>query len=391
MTEKLFDQNAYDTSFSATVVSCTVAEDAGFWQVILNRTLFFPEEGGQEPDEGTLELSGRTPLPVEDVQIKDGIILHKIASAEPPFSPGDVVFGQIDWVHRFDQMQQHTGEHIFSGLVHSIFGYDNVGFHLSRNTVTMDYSGELSAAQIAQLEAAANLAIWEARPVTACYPDADTLASLDYRSKSGIQGDVRIVTIEGIDVCACCAPHVRTTAEVGLLKVVSAIRYKGGMRLTILCGQRAYADYRARQLCLEAISHQLSAPQETLAESVAALKTERDTLLQKVYALQEDALSVRLKTLDPDMKNAVVFAEDLDAIRMRHAVNKMAEAHPGYCGIFCGNEEAGWQYIIGSRQEDSRQMGSLLKERFGARGGGKPEMIQGFVQAKQKELEELFA
>lgn len=277
----------YMKQFNAIVVSCeqypaaTEAAETIKYDVVLDQTLFFPEEGGQTPDKGT--IAG---YPVVDVQIKDEIITHTIAvpileedpgvytgtvsdtdhdaafttEDRPPFSVGDEVSGEIDWAHRFSNMQQHTGEHIFSGLVKKSFGYDNVGFHLSDSTVTMDYDGPLTEDDVRELEWEANRVIIRQLPVHASYPSDDELSKIDYRCKKELSGAIRIVSIPGVDDCACCAPHVKNTGEVGLLKVLDIQNYKGGVRLSILCGFRALLDYRIIRKHLRDISHISSAP-----------------------------------------------------------------------------------------------------------------------------------
>ena len=219
-TKKLYDDNAYATTFDAAITAVEKDEDEGFVWLTLDGTLFFPEEGGQSPDRGT--ING---LAVTDVQIKNDVIRHKVdmgcargegdgcepGGGETGFSVGATVHGIIDWEYRYRNMQMHTGEHIFSGLVHSIFGYDNVGFHLSDRTATMDYNGKLSELQLNELEERANRVITDNREVNAWYASEEELARMSYRSKKAIDGAVRLVEVDGVDLCACCAPHVRTT------------------------------------------------------------------------------------------------------------------------------------------------------------------------------------
>ena len=233
MTEKLYDQDAYAVEFDAKVLSCEAYhdKDESGYHVVLDRTLFFPEEGGQSPDKGT--ING---IEVTDVQIKKDVVTH---SLKEPLAVDENVHGKIDWTHRFNNMQQHSGEHIFSGIVHSRFGYDNVGFHLSDNIVTMDFNGVLTADEVKEIETAVNDVIVKNLPVEITYPAKEELAALDYRSKIEIEGQVRIVTIPGVDVCACCAPHVKRTGEIGTLNVQSLSNYKGGVRISILSGFRA--------------------------------------------------------------------------------------------------------------------------------------------------------
>ena len=253
MTEtiKLYDMDAYATEFEADIISCepNKADDKRF-DIILNQTLFFPEEGGQSPDMGI--LGGYR---VVDVQIKNGVITHTVDTSagdccevekKAELAAGVHVQGKIDWQHRFYNMQQHSGEHIFSGIVHRRFGFENVGFHLSDSVVTMDFSGVISPEDIAEVEHEVNVAISKNIPIEVTYPSRDELAQLEYRSKIEIEGQVRIVTVPGYDVCACCAPHVKRTGEIGMLKVMNYQNYKGGVRISILCGFRALEAFRQK-------------------------------------------------------------------------------------------------------------------------------------------------
>lgn len=258
MTEKLYDTDPYLRTFTARVVSCEAAGDV--WYAVLDRTAFFPEGGGQGADHGT--LNG---VPVTDVHEKQGIITHTLAGA---VTPGTEVTGIIDDARRRDMTQQHSGEHILTGIIHGKYGYDNVGFHIGSDAVTLDFNGVLTEAQVLEAERLANEAIWRNTPITARYPDPEELASIDYRSKKAIDGAVRIVTVEGIDVCACCGTHVTRAGEVGIIKVIGMINYKGGVRVSILCGSRALDWLNGVQKENRALSHVLSAKPGEMTDSV---------------------------------------------------------------------------------------------------------------------------
>ena len=234
MTRKLYDENSHLSSFDAAVRSCVPVHD--LWQIVLDQTAFFPEGGGQGADTGMLNAAR-----VLDVQEMGGEIVH---ITDTPLTPGEMVHGKLDWEKRFRRMQEHSGEHIISGLVHKLYGYRNVGFHLGDETVTMDYDGELTREQLSELEWLANEAVWKNVPITAVYPPEDVLQTIEYRSKLELTENVRIVTIEGYDVCACCAPHVSHTGEIGAIKIIDSMRHRGGVRLTILCGVDALRQYR---------------------------------------------------------------------------------------------------------------------------------------------------
>lgn len=380
MTKKLYDLDGYGTEFEAKVLTCEEVKkkDDVCYAVILDQTLFFPEEGGQSPDQGT--LGG---IPVMDVQIKKDVITHTLAA---PVEVGSTVKGKIDWQHRFYNMQQHSGEHIFSGLVHSRFGYENVGFHLSDQTVTMDFNGVLSEADVADIEYAVNEAIVKNIPIEVTFPTKEELKTLEYRSKIEIEGQVRIVTIPGYDVCACCAPHVKRTGEIGLLKVLNVQSYKGGVRISILCGFRALEEFRKKAAVISELSAKLSASQEGLCEAVDKLKNTNQTMKAKLAAANEKMMQKKLSEIPAGKADVFLFEEDLDVPVMRNAVNTLVETHEGLCGIFAGSDADGYHYIVGSKSEDCREAAKVLREKFGAKGGGKPEMVQGSVTASESDI-----
>ena len=380
-TKKLYDLDAYQVEFNARVLSCEEEEcnQRTVYQVILDQTLFFPEEGGQSPDQGTIQQ-----IPVLDVQIQGDIITHTL---ENPVTVGQEVTGIIDWKHRFSNMQQHSGEHIFSGLVHQKFGYDNVGFHLSNQIVTMDFNGVLSMEEAAEIESAANEVITRNLEVYVSFPSKEELSQLDYRSKIEIEGQVRIVTIPEVDVCACCAPHVRRTGEIGMLKIMSLQNYKGGVRISILCGFRALEEYRKRNAILSELTSNLSTSQDSLIEAVNKIKSQNQTLKAEIIAAKQEYMDAKLEGISKEQPNVYLFERDLDPQVMRNVVNRLVTEHSGICGIFAGNDEEGYRYIIGSSQEDARIVATMLREKFGAKGGGSSAMVQGSVVATKEMIE----
>ena len=294
------------------------------------------------------------------------------------------VHGCIDWKHRFNNMQQHSGEHIFSGLVNKKFGYDNVGFHLSDQIVTMDFNGVLTAEDAADIEYAVNEVIINNLPVQVTFPSKEELSDMNYRSKIEIDGQVRIVTIAGVDVCACCAPHVRSTGEIGMLKILNMQNYKGGVRISILCGFRALEEYRKKTEILSELTSSLSANQDSLIEAVDKLKNVNQSLKVEVSVAKQECMEAKLRGIPKDQVNVYLFENNLDAQVMRNAVNQLVTEHAGICGIFSGDEEEGYRYIIGSSTEDARTIASILREKLGAKGGGSAAMVQGSVVAKKE-------
>lgn len=387
-TVRLYDEQPYDTEFEARVLSCEKAERGGtsVWQTVLDATLFFPEEGGQSPDKGTIDGN-----PVLDVQTERGVITHTL---EEPLAHGSIVKGCVDWRHRFFNMQQHTGEHIFSGIVHRRFGLDNVGFHLSDSVVTMDYNGILSEEQLSEVEWEVNRAIAENLPVRVFYPDREEEQTLDYRSKKEVEGALRLVEIPGYDLCACCAPHVKRTGEIGLLKVMQFQRYKGGVRVSILCGFRALAAFREKAAVVSDLTHLLSAGQDMLSDSVKRLLQEREELKNKLAEERWKTLETHLEQLAAETgsgKPRLLFEGELDEILVRRAVNRMTDQGPGICAVFAEGKDGGFRFVLGSADEDCRAVASLLRERLGAKGGGSQRMIQGNLQASEAKIREVLS
>lgn len=376
-TEKLFYKDIHIVDFDAVVTDCSLDEKSGLYRIVLDRTAFFPEEGGQTADKGTINGAA-----VLDVRIKDDVIFHIM---ENPLNINETVSCHVDWTQRFDFMQQHTGEHMISGLVHKYHDFDNVGFHLSVNEVTLDFNGELSLSQLRAIEDEANHAIWQKIPVNISFPSKDELTSLDYRSKKELSGDIRIVEIPGIDICACCAPHVENTAQIGLIKITGVQNHRGGVRVNICCGSRAISDYTEKQDSVSDISVQLSARQSEIAEAVRKLRDDMQKQKERINDLQAKLLQLQMSQLPSpsETENAILFVDALDNIAMRNAVNSLTEKYSGCCGVFAGNDTDGYHYIIGSSSNDCRETAALMREKFGAKGGGNERMIQGSIIAAQ--------
>ena len=384
MTEKLFYRDSHLTEFEAKVLSCEPVNPdilpghSGEYAAELDRTAFFPEGGGQYADTGV--LGG---VRVTDVQEKDGRILHLL---ECPLEPGTCVSGRIDWEERFMKMQQHSGEHIVSGLVHSAFGYNNVGFHLGSEDCTMDFDGELSKEQLVHIEQEANRAVWKNLKIQALYPSAEELARMEYRSKIEIEGQVRIIVVPGYDVCACCAPHVSYTGEIGLIKLTHVQRYKGGARVTMLCGVRALQDYEVKQEQAGEISALLCAKENEIAESVRHLRDEADNLKYELGEKEKKLIAVKAEMIPKDGKPVCIFTEDIEGDSMRLLMNLVLEAGHNVCAVFHGNDSEGYRYVIGSRTQNMRELVKEFNAAFDGRGGGKPEMVQGTARGCESEM-----
>ena len=391
-TIELYYEHPYKTDFEADIISIEPCDtEKSTYKIILNQTLFFPEAGGQSCDKGEIIFGDITTV-VENVQIdKEGTITHHIHSSSPLDAKTLVdtgIRGRIDWEHRFSNMQQHSGEHIFSGIVHEKYGYDNVGFHLSDNSVTMDYNGYLSPDDVAGIEALVNKVIADNVGIDCSFPKDNELESIDYRCKGELTGDIRIVEIKGVDICACCCPHVARTGEIGLLKVISSIKYKGGTRLSILCGFRALKYFSSLQADMNELRTLLSSELSEVVNNVAAIKNERDELKIKLREANKAKLISEIDHLS-DSAGALIFTDEVDAKSQREALNYLIERRDNYCGILVGDDKKGYSYLIGSNSLDSTLIGERLKESFGAKGGGKKEMIQGFVEAKASDIKAL--
>lgn len=380
-TKKLYDIDAYATTFTAQVLSCT-AQATGTYAITLDQTLFFPEEGGQSPDQGTL---GDTF--VQDVQIKNDIITHFL---DKPLEIGSTVAGEINWQHRFSNMQQHSGEHLFSGLAYQRFGYQNVGFHLSDQIVTMDFDGVFTEEELIAMEQSVNEAIAANIETRTGYPSPEELATLEYRSKLNLTEGIRIVEFPGYDVCACCAPHVHRTGEIGMFKIQSIQNYKGGVRISFLCGFRALAEYRKKAQIISDLTGILTTSPEQLADSVSKLKTQNQSLKTQLNNAKQSLLEYKISAIPAEQKDVILFESNLDAPVMRAIVNQLVEKHTGICGIFVENEDDVYTFIIGSRSVDCRQVAASMKETFSSRGGGSATMIQGSVTAEKQNILSFF-
>ena len=386
MTEQLYYQDSYIKDFEAVVLSCI--PNGNHFEAVLDRTAFFPEGGGQCADTGVLHIENRE-IQVFDVQERNGEIIHFI---DKEILPGQTVIGELDFQERFSKMQQHTGEHIISGIVHRIFGYENVGFHLGKEEVTMDYDGPLTPEELRSIEYEANQVVAENREIRAYFPGTEELEKIPYRSKKELQGKIRIVEIQDCDICACCAPHVKTTGNVGLIKITNAIRYKGGMRLWITCGMRALEDYNQKEASVVQISNMLSAKQQEVTDAVKRLTEEIQQLKEKAAKMQERLVMGYLESEKVVLKenpnaNLLLFEKELDAMAMRNFVNAGMELTKGVCGAFVGDEKQGFRYVLGS-SGDIREIGKKLNAAFQGKGGGKPPMIQGSLVGEEEKIRE---
>ena len=374
MTEKLYELNSYCREFTAVVEECVPHEDG--YAVRLSRTAFFPEGGGQAADPGV--LNGVT---VEDVQIVDGEIWHYVPE---PLTVGAEVEGFLDWNTRFARMQHHTAEHIVCSIAHRWHGYNNVGFHLGSEDVTLDLDGELTREQIDAIEAEANRIVYDNVAVIATIPTAEELAKATYRSKKELEGDVRLVTIEGVDCCACCAPHVARTGEIGIIKLLDFIRYKGGVRIHLVCGDAALADYRLRYAQSAEISAKLSVKQLDLTAAVGRLMAEKENLKLALRAANRKIADMQVAAVEPMDKPVYLIGEDWDVETLRRVVNGLSQRCGSLCAAYSGSDGV-YQYVLGG-VGDVKAATDRMNAALNGRGGGDHRQSQGRVQATAEQI-----
>ncbi|MBE6977910.1 MAG: alanyl-tRNA editing protein [Ruminococcaceae bacterium] len=374
-TVKLYYQDPHLQHFSARVCACEAAKD-GFW-VTLDATAFYPEGGGQACDLGI--LGG---VRVLDVQEKEDAICHL---CDRPLTPGQVVEGQLDWARRFDLMQQHSGEHIVSGLVHSMFGHHNVGFHVGSETMEIDFDGPIPPEALAVIETKANEAVWKNLPIRCWYPSREELPNTFYRTKKVLPWPVRIVEIPGYDACACCGTHVTHTGEIGLIKLISSVKFHAGVRITLCCGGRAlkllqqiFEENRQVSQIFSAKMPETAAAARKTAEALAAEKLRANTLQSQLFH--------HIAAEYAGQGNVCRFEEDLAPAQLRELADKIADVCGGWAAVL-GGSDGNYSICIVSRHGDVKAIGQAL----GARGGGKPGFFQGSLQAARQQVLQILA
>ena len=378
-TEKLYYNDPFLNTFTASVLSCEAGKDG--YLVTLDRTAFYPEGGGQPADHGRLGT-----VAVTDVHDRGGVVVH---TCDGSLDVGQTVTGTIDWDRRFDHMQQHSGEHILSGLLCSLYHCDNVGFHLGADTVTIDYNAELTEEQVLLAEEKANAVIWADAPVEVTYPDAEALKALPYRSKKELTGQVRIVTFPGADCCACCGTHVLRAGQVGIIKVLSCQKFRSGVRMEILCGSRAYrylsAAYEQSRAIGQATSSKVletAAAVERLLTDLSAEKARTAALEEKVFAAEAERLRGSGDTL--------LFESPMRPDALRRLCDAVGKSCGGRCLAFAGEGDR-YAYAVVLPEGDAQPMVKAMNAALRGRGGGRGGFAQGSVQATREEIEAFLA
>ena len=380
MTERIFYTDSYIQDFTARVLSCEAGKK-GRWEILLDRTAFYPEGGGQPGDRGT--LGG---VKVLDTREKGGEVVHL---TDGPLDVGAQVTGALDWPHRFDLMQNHSGEHIVSGLIHARWGCENVGFHMGSESITIDFDREFPAEALPEIERSANEVVWAdvATDITV-YSHEDAQQQI-YRSKKELSGDVRVVRFPGADSCACCGTHVRRTGEIGLIKLLSVQRSRGGMRLEMLCGARALRYVNAVMEQNHNISVTLSAKVLNTAAAVERLKAEHEQCKYRLVGLENAEFRRRAEALT-GAGDVLLIEPTMSPDSVRKLTDAVLERCGGRCAVFAGDDEGDYKYAVGERGGNLRELVKAMNQALHGRGGGKPDFAQGSVQAKKSEIEAFF-
>ena len=378
-TKKLFYVNSHLSRFSARVLSCTAGNKG--YEVILDATAFYPEGGGQAADTGI--LGG---VRVLDTRERENVIVHLCDGA---LAVGETVEGIIDWQPRFDRMQQHSGEHIVSGLIHSRYGYHNTGFHMGSEVTTIDFDGVIPAEDLPELEKAANDAVWRNLEVKCWVPSESELPGVTYRTKRALPWPVRIVEVPGFDTCACCGTHVACTGEIGLVKLFSAIPFRGGTRMEMACGRQAMMllneAYDQNRQVSQAFSAKIGETGEAarkMNELLAAQKYRITGLEMRIFRNIAEGYAGKGDVLH--------FEEGLDNVAVRELADAIAQGCGGTAAVFSGSDEGGYAFCLVTRQGDLRQLGKDMTKALNGRGGGKPNCQQGRVSADRKTIEAYF-
>jgi len=383
-TQKYYEADAYRREADAVILAAE-PDGRGGGKLALDSTVFYPEGGGQPADHGTLTLPDGTRLTITDVHEQGGVIWHRVDALPDTAAPGTAVTGRIDWAWRFDKMQQHTGEHILSGILHQMFGAENVGFHIGSDAVRMDTSVPISAEGLREAELAANRIVWQNVPVLITYPTREELARMTYRSKKEIEGQVRIVTIPGADVCACCGTHTAATGAVGQIKILAAENYKGGVRLSIVCGERALLAAQAMRQRQADIGALLSAKPSETAHAVHRVYDEYTALKFAHFGLCSELFDALAAQVAPGT-DAIRIVPGLDPDGLHRLAARLSEATTGLCAALTANEK-GTGYCLAQAGGDVRALTKALNTALNGRGGGKPGICQGSCAAAPEQVE----
>lgn len=379
MTRKLYYEDCHLIRFHAQVCSCEKCEKG--YEILLSATAFYPEGGGQACDLGTLNGAA-----VLDVRERDEDVVHL---CDAPLEAGSTVEGVIDYERRFDLMQQHTGEHIVSGIIHRRYGYHNVGFHMGTEMTEIDFDGVVPAEDLPLIEQEANMALWQNLPVHCWYPSEEELPHICYRSKRALPWPVRIVQVPDYDSCACCGVHVERTGEVGMVKLFSVVGLRGGSRIEMSCGKRALTLLNRAFDQNRQVSQAFSAQWQETGE--AARKMNEALTYEKYRAAQlQKQIFERVAKEYAGCQNVLHFEQDLEPAQVCMLADAIAQCCSGRAAVFSGTDAEGYAYAMVDHIEDLRAFGKAMAAALNGRGGGKPNFQQGRVGATRREIETFF-
>lgn len=378
-TRRLYYENVYIKEFDAEVLKCREGKNG--YEIILDESAFYPEGGGQPCDTGSLGDAE-----VKDVQEKDGELIHYTDKA---LEEGTKVHGKINWERRFDLMQQHSGEHMVSGLVHEKYGYNNVGFHMGSDVITIDFSGVLDEEQLQEIEDKVNEKIWENTPVQITYPSGEELENIPYRSKKELTGQVRIVEFPGTDICACCGTHVTHTGEIGAVKFLSVVKFCQGVRVEMISGKRVIDYFSKIAKENSKVSVLLSAkPQET-SKAVERLQEENFRLKGKILDMEEEIFKAEAEKWE-GAGSVLIFKKNMEADSVRKLTDAVMQTCCGCCVVFSDNGDGTYKYAMGEKDGNLREFTKEMNQVLNGRGGGKPFFVQGSVSASEEEIRKFF-
>ena len=377
--ERLYEVDPYIREFDARVMACEQVKDQ--YRILLDRTAFFPEGGGQPGDRGMIGEAL-----IKDTHEKDGMIWHY---SDRMLNVGSEVHGKIDWDFRFSNMQNHAGEHIVSGLIHGKYGYDNVGFHMGSEAVTLDINGELTKEQVKEIEKEANGAIEANIPIQVFIPEKRVLEQMEYRSKKELDGDVRIVEISGYDRCACCGTHPLRTGEIRLIKILSVQNYKGGVRIAMLAGNRALEDYMDKHESVVDISHLLSSKTGEITGAVERLLKEIGDLKYTMVQMKREIMEKKAEAQEITGKAVCVEENEFKGNELREYANMLSERAEKVLAV-SGGTDSQRRYVLIDKRGGAKTLGQEIQKLFAGKGGGSPQMIQGTMSGNFEEIKGWF-
>ncbi len=378
MTEKLYYKDGYIKEFESKVIDCIKKDD--YFIIELEKTAFYPEGGGQAGDTGFIG-----DVEIFDTHEKDEKVLHYSKNS---IEIGTYVKCRINWERRFELMQEHTGEHIVSGVIHKLYGYNNVGFHMGKDAVVIDIDGNLTESDIDKIEYISNEAIYENIEVKTTIYDEKSLENIEYRSKKKIEGNIRIVNIEGYDTCACCGVHTKRTGEIGIIKILNFQKYKGGTRISMVCGKRALIDYRNKNKDVYKISSLLSAKTESITEYTEATLKSLEYEKNENFRLNMEIFKLKSEKYNNE-KFIIEFLKIENSDLLRRYCTMLSEKSD-MCCVFSGDDKKGYKYVVYSKYEDMKEFAKNMNKELSGKGGGKDLMIQGSINAKKENIEKYF-